>query len=51
MESRRPDSGKDTAREIREYFIPHFSDWRNHESYQKSFQRLLKDLKAKETPT
>jgi hypothetical protein len=40
------DTGKDSAREIREYFIPDFSDWKNHDSYQKAFQRLLKDLKA-----
>jgi len=40
------DTGKDSAREIREYFIPDFSDWKNHDSYQMGFQRLLKDLKA-----
>jgi hypothetical protein len=44
------DTGKDSAREIREYFIPDFSNWRNHDSYQKAFQRLLRDLKA-EGPT
>ena len=41
------DTGKDSAREIREFFIPDFSDWKNHDSYQNAFQRLLKDLKAK----
>ena len=41
-----PDTGKDSAREIREYFIPDFSDWKNHDSYQKALQRLLKDLKS-----
>ncbi len=40
------DTGKDSAREIREYFVPDFSDWKNHDSYQRAFQRLLKDLKA-----
>jgi hypothetical protein len=40
------DTGKDSAREIRELFIPDFSDWKNHDSYQKAFQRLMKDLKA-----
>jgi uncharacterized protein YjbI with pentapeptide repeats len=39
------DTGKDSAREIREFFIPDFSDWKNHDSYQKAFQRLLRDLK------
>jgi hypothetical protein len=42
------DTGKDSAREVREYFIPDFSDWKNHEKYQSAFERLLKDLKAKE---
>ena len=41
------DTGKDSAREIREYFIPDFSNWRSHDSYKKGFDRLLRDLKAK----
>ena len=40
------DTGEDSAREIREFFIPDFSEWKNHDAYQKAFQRLLKDLKA-----
>jgi hypothetical protein len=40
------DIGIDSAREIREYFIPDFSNWKDHDSYQKAFQRLVKDLKA-----
>jgi len=40
------DTGKDSAREIREYFIPDFSNWKDHDSFQKAFQRLLNDLKA-----
>jgi len=39
------DTGKDSAREIREYFIPDFSNWKDHDSYQRAFQRLLRDLK------
>jgi TIR domain len=42
------DTGKDSAREIREYFIPDFSDWKSHDSYQHAFERLLKDLKAED---
>jgi hypothetical protein len=38
--------GDDSAREIREYFIPDFSSWKNHDQYQKAFTQLLKDLKA-----
>jgi len=40
------DRGKDSAREIREYFISDFSNWKDHDSYQKAFERLVKDLKA-----
>jgi hypothetical protein len=43
------DTGKDSAREIREYFIPDFSNWKNHESYQEAFQRLISDLKASDS--
>jgi uncharacterized protein YjbI with pentapeptide repeats len=40
------DTGKDSAREIREYFIPDFSNWKDHDSYREAFQRLISDLKA-----
>ena len=40
------DTGKDSAREIREYFIPDFSNWKDHDSYQQALLRLLKDLKS-----
>ena len=40
------DRGIDSAREIREYFIPDFSYWKDHDSYQAAFQRLVRDLKA-----
>jgi hypothetical protein len=43
-----PDTGKDSAREIREYFIPDFSNWKNHDSFEHAFTRLLRDLKADE---
>jgi uncharacterized protein YjbI with pentapeptide repeats len=38
------DTGKDSAREIRECFIPDFSNWQAHDSYQPAFERLLRDL-------
>ncbi len=41
-------TGKDSAREIREYFIPDFSDWKNHDSYKAAFDRLIRDLAAKD---
>ena len=40
------DTGKDSAREIREYFIPDFSGWKDHDQYQRAFDRLARDLKA-----
>ena len=40
------DIGIDSAREIREYHIPDFSNWKDHDSYQTAFQLLVKDLKA-----
>ena len=40
------DTGKDSAREICEYFIPDFSNWKDHDSYQTAFQRLVGDLKT-----
>jgi uncharacterized protein YjbI with pentapeptide repeats len=40
------DTGIDTAREIREYFVPDFSDWKDHDTYSRAFERLVRDLKA-----
>lgn len=41
------DSGRDLAREIREYHIPDFSMWKtHHDAYKTAFVRLLRDLKA-----
>jgi hypothetical protein len=39
------DSGKDSAREIREYYIPDFSNWKDYDSYQKVLGLLITDLK------
>lgn len=40
------DEGRDLAREIREYSIPDFSNWKNHDDYHTAFNGLLRDLKA-----
>jgi hypothetical protein len=40
------DTGIDSAREIREYFVSDFSNWKDHDSYTKAFERLVRDLKA-----
>jgi hypothetical protein len=41
------DRGTDSAREIREYYIPDFSGWeRDHAGYQREFEKLVGALKA-----
>jgi hypothetical protein len=40
------DEGIDLAEEVREYFIPDFSNWKDHDAYKKAFDRLLKDLQG-----
>ncbi len=42
------DSGKDLAVELREYFIPDFSTWKDHDAFESAFARPLKDLRAEE---
>ena len=38
------DTGSDSAAEIREYFIPDFSNWKEPNSYRAAFDGLLRDL-------
>ncbi|HVP55617.1 MAG TPA: hypothetical protein VMU45_11535 [Candidatus Eisenbacteria bacterium] len=40
------DAKMDSAREIREYFIPDFSKWNAHDSYPAAMGKLIADLKA-----
>lgn len=42
------DTGKDLGVEIREYFIPDFSEWKSHDSFEAAFKRLLRALKVEE---
>jgi uncharacterized protein YjbI with pentapeptide repeats len=39
-------TGEDLAEEVRSYFIPDFSNWKNHDDFELAFARLLTDLKA-----
>jgi hypothetical protein len=39
-------TGEDLAEEVRSYFIPDFSNWKNHDDLEQAFARLLSDLKA-----
>ena len=43
------DHAKDLAVEVREYFIPDFSNWRENDAFEASFDKLLHDLKAEES--
>lgn len=38
------DEGRDLAAEVREYFIPDFSNWSDTEAFNTAFARLLRDL-------
>ena len=40
------DLGEDLAQEVREYFIPDFSRWKEHDAFEQAFERLLRDLKV-----
>lgn len=42
------DTGEDLAAEVRQYFIPDFSNWKDHDSFERAFERLLRDLRAEE---
>ena len=43
------DNGKDLGVEVREYFIPDFSNWKDHDAFESGFARLLRDLRAGES--
>jgi len=45
-----PETGMDLAAEIREYYVPDFRDWKNHDSFEKAFAQLLGGLKAVDAP-
>ena len=44
------DIGGDSAKEIREYYLPDFSEWNNRDKYTREFQRLLKALRSADAP-
>lgn len=43
------DIGKDLAVEVREYFIPDFSNWKDHDAFEYTFSKLLRDLRSSTT--
>lgn len=42
------DEGRDLAQEIREYYIPDFSQWKDYDRFTAEFDKLLKALRADE---
>jgi hypothetical protein len=44
------DEGKDMGREVREYFIPDFSTWKDHDLFEVEFRKLLDALNSKKRP-
>ena len=44
------DTGKDLAVELREYHIPDFSNWKNHDAFESAFADLLRNLRAQAEP-
>jgi len=45
-----PDTGTDLAAEIRKYYIPDFRRWKDHNSFEREFAKLLEGLKAVDAP-
>ena len=43
-------TGADLAEEIRQYFIPDFSNWKDHDTFEAAFARLLSDLGKDDEP-
>jgi uncharacterized protein YjbI with pentapeptide repeats len=42
------DSGKDLALELRGFYIPDFSNWKDHDAFEAEFAKLLRSLKAEQ---
>lgn len=40
------ESGKDLAIEVREYFIPDFTNWKDPIAFETAFEKLIRDLRA-----
>ena len=36
------------AEEVRQYFIPDFSRWKEHDAFEAAFTRLLRDLRVED---
>jgi len=45
-----PQTGQDLAQEVRDYFIPDFTCWKDHDVFEREFKKLLDALKAVDAP-
>ncbi|MFN8477960.1 MAG: toll/interleukin-1 receptor domain-containing protein [Kouleothrix sp.] len=45
-----PENGQDLADEVRQYFIPDFAQWKDHDRFEHEFGLLLAALKAVDDP-
>jgi hypothetical protein len=43
------DAGKDLAEEVRSYYLPDFSNWKNHDAFEAEFAKLQKALSDEAT--
>lgn len=43
-------TGEDLAEEVRQYYIPDFSNWKDHEAFGRAFDRLQKALQSSDPP-
>ena len=39
------DFGKDLAKEIREFYLVDFENWKDHDEYKKNFEKLVESLR------
>ena len=44
------DIGNDSAKEIRKFYVPDFSNWKSHDLYQVEFEKILRGLKTEASP-
>lgn len=45
-----PETGHDLADVVRSYFIPDFSNWKDHDAFERAFTKFLDALKAVDEP-
>lgn len=43
-------SSPDLAEEVRQYYVPDFSNWKHEDAFEREFAKLLRDLRSAEDP-